>query len=48
MANVEGMKVIPPHNRYQGRMPKIGIRPIIDGRRRGVRGVVRRTNYEHG
>ncbi|NLX69461.1 MAG: L-fucose isomerase [Clostridiales bacterium] len=31
------MKVIPPHNRYQGRMPKIGIRPIIDGRRRGVR-----------
>ena len=37
MANVEGMKVIPPHNRYRGGMPKIGIRPVIDGRRRGVR-----------
>ncbi|NLO83228.1 MAG: L-fucose isomerase [Clostridiales bacterium] len=31
------MKVIPPHNRYRGGMPKIGIRPVIDGRRRGVR-----------
>jgi L-fucose isomerase len=37
MANVEGMKLIPPHNRFKGGMPKIGIRPTIDGRRRGVR-----------
>jgi len=37
MANVEGMKLIPPHNRFKGGMPKIGIRPVIDGRRRGVR-----------
>lgn len=26
-----------PQNRWRGRMPKIGIRPVIDGRRRGVR-----------
>ena len=26
-----------PANRLLGRMPKIGIRPCIDGRRRGVR-----------
>ncbi len=26
-----------PTNRYQGSMPKVGIRPTIDGRRRGVR-----------
>lgn len=25
------------HNRYAGTMPKVGIRPTIDGRRRGVR-----------
>ncbi|MBM7582537.1 L-fucose isomerase [Caldicoprobacter guelmensis] len=37
MANVEGIKLIPPHNRFKGGMPKIGIRPTIDGRRRGVR-----------
>ncbi len=27
----------PPFNRLRGNMPKIGIRPVIDGRRRGVR-----------
>lgn len=37
MANVEGMKVNPPQNRLVGDMPKIGIRPTIDGRRQGVR-----------
>ena len=26
-----------PHNRLIGTMPKIGIRPAIDGRRRGIR-----------
>ena len=26
-----------PHNRLIGPMPKIGIRPAIDGRRKGVR-----------
>jgi L-fucose isomerase len=37
MANVRDMKVDPPHNRLVGDMPKIGIRPAIDGRRQGVR-----------
>jgi len=31
------MKVNPPGNRLIGDMPKIGIRPTIDGRRQGVR-----------
>ncbi len=31
------MITVKPENRYQGRLPKIGIRPVIDGRRRGVR-----------
>jgi len=31
------MKTIGSENRYQGRLPKIGIRPVIDGRRRGIR-----------
>ena len=31
------LKVNKPVNRLIGRMPKIGIRPVIDGRRRGVR-----------
>jgi L-fucose/D-arabinose isomerase len=30
-------ELIPPHNRLIGEMPKIGIRPTIDGRRKGVR-----------
>jgi L-fucose isomerase len=37
MANVKNIKTIPPTNRLIGDMPKIGIRPTIDGRRRGVR-----------
>lgn len=28
---------VPPAKRLAGRLPKIGIRPVIDGRRRGVR-----------
>jgi L-fucose/D-arabinose isomerase len=37
MANVRDLKLNPPQNRLVGQMPKIGIRPTIDGRRRGVR-----------
>jgi len=37
MANVKGMKTAAPVNRLQGSLPKVGIRPAIDGRRRGVR-----------
>jgi L-fucose isomerase len=31
------MKTVPPVNRYQGELPKVGIRPAIDGRLGGVR-----------
>jgi L-fucose isomerase len=37
MANVKGMKTLPAANRLQGSLPKIGIRPTIDGRRNGIR-----------
>jgi len=37
MANVKDIKLVQPHNRLIGSMPKVGIRPVIDGRRRGVR-----------
>jgi L-fucose/D-arabinose isomerase len=37
MANVKGMKTAQPRNRLIGDMPKIGIRPTIDGRLGGVR-----------
>ncbi|SHF64185.1 L-fucose isomerase [Caldanaerobius fijiensis DSM 17918] len=37
MANVKDIKVVPLHNRLIGSLPKIGIRPVIDGRRNGVR-----------
>jgi L-fucose/D-arabinose isomerase len=37
MANTKDMKVLQPVNRLQGSLPKVGIRPTIDGRRRGVR-----------
>ncbi|MDR1398916.1 MAG: L-fucose isomerase [Treponema sp.] len=37
MADVSNLKMNPPVNRFKGALPKIGIRPTIDGRRRGVR-----------
>ncbi|WP_245589942.1 hypothetical protein [Caldanaerobius polysaccharolyticus] len=37
MANVKDIKVAPLRNRLIGSLPKIGIRPVIDGRRNGIR-----------
>jgi len=37
MANIKDIKTSSPQNRLIGDMPKIGIRPTIDGRRKGVR-----------
>lgn len=37
MANISNLKVNAPENKLRGGLPKIGIRPTIDGRRRGVR-----------
>ena len=37
MANVSDNKMIKAERRYAGALPKIGIRPAIDGRQRGVR-----------
>jgi len=37
MQNIEDIKPTSPHNRLVGDMPKIGIRPAIDGRRKGIR-----------
>ncbi len=37
MPNVKDIKMNPPENRLVGDMPKIGIRPTIDGRLGGVR-----------
>ncbi|MDR2402460.1 MAG: L-fucose isomerase [Spirochaetaceae bacterium] len=37
MADITSLKMNPPVNRFRGALPKIGIRPAIDGRRRGVR-----------
>jgi L-fucose/D-arabinose isomerase len=37
MANVKNMKTAQPQQRLRGSLPKIGIRPVIDGRRHGVR-----------
>ncbi len=37
MANVASIKINPPQNRLVGDMPKVGIRPTIDGRLGGVR-----------
>ena len=37
MEDLKEMKVNSPVNRLRGKLPKIGIRPIIDGRRGGVR-----------
>jgi L-fucose isomerase len=37
MFDIKNFQPIPPVNRLVGEMPKIGIRPAIDGRRKGVR-----------
>ncbi|GAB1482435.1 L-fucose isomerase [Treponema sp.] len=37
MADIASLKMNPPVNRYRGALPKIGIRPTIDGRLGGVR-----------
>jgi L-fucose isomerase len=37
MASLPSIPVCPPLQRLQGRLPRIGIRPVIDGRRKGVR-----------
>jgi L-fucose isomerase len=37
MANISNLKTNPPTNRLVGDMPKVGIRPTIDGRLGGVR-----------
>ncbi|MDH3251285.1 MAG: L-fucose isomerase [Ignavibacteria bacterium] len=37
MASVQHLGSESPHNRYAGIMPKVGIRPTIDGRMKGVR-----------
>jgi L-fucose isomerase len=37
MANISSLQLNPPVNRYRGALPKIGIRPTIDGRLGGVR-----------
>jgi L-fucose isomerase len=37
MANLKGLKTVPAANRLQGTLPRVGIRPAIDGRRKGVR-----------
>ncbi len=37
MTDSENTNRVAPHNRLIGSMPKIGIRPTIDGRRKGVR-----------
>jgi L-fucose isomerase len=37
MANIKDIRMNPPQNRLIGGMPKIGIRPTIDGRLGGVR-----------
>src|SRR5574344_1236933 len=37
MAKIELLRQNPLENRFRGNLPKIGIRPIIDGRQNGVR-----------
>ena len=37
MANITNIKMNKPVQRLRGSLPKIGIRPVIDGRRQGVR-----------
>ena len=38
--------MVSPANRLIGDMPKVGIRPAIDGRRRGVRESLEKTTME--
>jgi len=40
---LEAMNINPPVNRLVGEMPKVGIRPAIDGRRQGVREALEKT-----
>ena len=40
------VRSVAPHNRLIGPMPKIGIRPAIDGRRKGVRESLERQTLE--
>lgn len=37
MASIQDMMINAPQNRLKGALPKVGIRPTIDGRRKGVR-----------
>ncbi len=37
MSNEKPLTLNPPRNRLVGDLPKIGLRPVIDGRRKGVR-----------
>ena len=37
MAEAKAMKMNSPQKRLRGGLPKVGIRPVIDGRRKGVR-----------
>jgi L-fucose/D-arabinose isomerase len=37
MADMKNMNINSPQKRLRGSLPKIGIRPVIDGRRQGVR-----------
>jgi len=37
MANISGLETGQPQKRLRGSLPKIGIRPVIDGREDGVR-----------
>jgi hypothetical protein len=42
-SHTQNMKINPPVNRLVGEMPKVGIRPAIDGRLHGVRESLEKT-----
>jgi L-fucose isomerase len=44
--NSKPLKVTTPRNRLIGDMPKVGIRPTIDGRRKGVRESLEKTTLQ--
>ena len=48
MSNFAPLTVCPPVHRLKGHLPKIGIRPVIDGRRRGVRESLERQTMTMG